>query len=392
MDIKRAVTRRGFMGGVTTALGVLTLHPDGTLWAQAPQGSLPRQGRSEDEYDAMAKLGNNENPYGPSDAVMKAMTGAWKYSNRYGYPDGGIVDAIAKHHNLKPENVMLGAGSGEILQVVAQTYLRGERKVVGSDPTYNSVFSAATNIKADPIKVPLLPDYNQDVEGLIRATRQNYNRLGFLYLCSPNNPTGNILTKDQIKHILDSIPEDVPVLIDEAYHHYVEDPAYATSVPYVAEGRKVIVARTFSKINGMAGMRLGYALAPRSLIQEMRPYSTGSISAIVKWGGVAALKDVESMAKVKREAIQLREKTIADLKSLGFASIPSQTNFFMVHLKRPVVPVIEEFRKKQVIVGRPFPPMNEHLRVSIGTPQEMDRFMVAFKEIVASANTAAKTG
>jgi histidinol-phosphate aminotransferase len=392
MDIKRAVTRRGFMGGVTTALGVLTLHPDGTLWAQAPQGSLPRQGRSEDEYDAMAKLGNNENPYGPSDAVMKAMTGAWKYSNRYGYPDGGIVDAIAKHHNLKPENVMLGAGSGEILQVVAQTYLRGERKVVGSDPTYNSVFSAATNIKADPIKVPLLPDYNQDVEGLIRATRQNYNRLGFLYLCTPNNPTGNILTKEQIKHILDSIPEDVPVLIDEAYHHYVEDPAYATSVPYVAEGRKVIVARTFSKINGMAGMRLGYALAPRSLIQEMRAYSTGSISAIVKWGGVAALKDVESMAKVKREAIQLREKTIADLKSLGFASIPSQTNFFMVHLKRPVVPVIEEFRKKQVIVGRPFPPMNEHLRVSIGTPQEMDRFMVAFKEIVASANTAAKTG
>jgi histidinol-phosphate aminotransferase len=392
MDIKRAVTRRGFMGGVTTALGVLTLHPDGTLWAQAPQGSLPRQGRSEDEYDAMAKLGNNENPYGPSDAVMKAMTGAWKYSNRYGYPDGGIVDAIAKHHNLKPENVMLGAGSGEILQVVAQTYLRGERKVVGSDPTYNSVFSAATNIKADPIKVPLLPDYNQDVEGLIRATRQNYNRLGFLYLCTPNNPTGNILTKEQIKHILDSIPEDVPVLIDEAYHHYVEDPAYATSVPYVAEGRKVIVARTFSKINGMAGMRLGYALAPRSLIQEMRPYSTGSISAIVKWGGVAALKDVESMEKVKREAIQLREKTIADLKSLGFASIPSQTNFFMVHLKRPVVPVIEEFRKKQVIVGRPFPPMNEHLRVSIGTPQEMDRFMVAFKEIVASANTAAKTG
>lgn len=392
MDAKRAVTRRGFVGGVTTALGVLTLKPDGSLWAQAAQDPARRQQRTENDYDAMAKLGNNENPYGPSEAVMKAMTNAWKYSNRYGYPDGGIVDAIAKHHGVKPENVMLGAGSGEILQVVAQAFTRGEKKVVGSDPSYNAVYSAATNIKADVVKVPLLPDYNQDVAGLIRATRQNHREVGFLYLCTPNNPTGNILTKDQIKQILDSIPEDVPVLIDEAYHHYVEDPAYATSVPYVLEGRRVIVARTFSKINGMAGMRLGYAVAPRDVLQEMRPFSTGSINALVKWGGVTALKDVESMEKIKREAIQLREKTIAELKSLGFASIPSQTNFFMVHLKKPVVPVIEEFRKKQVIVGRPFPPMNDHLRVSVGTPDEMNRFMVAFKEIVAAPKTAVKTG
>jgi len=392
MDAKRAVTRRGFVGGVTTALGVLTLKPDGSLWAQAAQDPAPRQQRTENDYDAMAKLGNNENPYGPSEAVMKAMTNAWKYSNRYGYPDGGIVDAIAKHHGVKPENVMLGAGSGEILQVVGQAFLRGEKKVVGSDQSYNAVYSAATNIKADVVKVPLLPDYNQDVAGLIRATRQNHREVGFLYLCTPNNPTGNILTKDQIKQILDGIPEDVPVLIDEAYHHYVEDPAYATSVPYVLEGRRVIVARTFSKINGLAGMRLGYAVAPRDVLQEMRPFSTGSISAIVKWGGVAALQDAASMEKIKREAIQLREKTIAELKSLGFASIPSQTNFFMVHLKKPVVPVIDEFRKKQVIVGRPFPPMNEHLRVSVGTPDEMSRFMVAFKEIVAAPKTAVKTG
>lgn len=391
MDVKRAVSRRGFVGGVTTALGALTLKPDGSLWAQAAQDPASRQQRPENDYDAMAKLGNNENPYGPSEAVMKAMTNAWKYSNRYGYPDGGIVEAIAKHHGVKPENVMLGAGSGEILQVVAQAFTRGEKKVVGSDPSYNAVYSAATNIKADVVKVPLLPDYNQDVAGLIRATRQNHRDVGFLYLCTPNNPTGNILTKDQIKQILDSIPEDVPVLIDEAYHHYVEDPAYATSVPYVLEGRRVIVARTFSKINGMAGMRLGYAVAPRDVLQEMRPFSTGSINALVKWGGVAALKDVESMEKIKREAIQLREKTIAELKALGFASIPSQTNFFMVHLKKPVVPVIEEFRKKQVIVGRPFPPMNDHLRVSVGTPDEMSRFMVAFKDIMVATKTASKS-
>lgn len=396
MDVKRAVSRRGFVGGVSTALGYLTLRPasdaGGKLWAQAAQQAAPRQQRTPDEYDAFAKLANNENPYGPSDAVLNAMTKAFKYANRYGYPDGGIVDEIAKHHGVKPENVMLGAGSGEILDVSCTALLRDDKKVVGSDPSYNILYSRATGVKADVIKVPLLPDFDQDVEGLIHATRVNHRDVGFLYLCTPNNPTGRVLTKAQIKHILDSLPEDVPVLIDEAYHHFVEDPAYATSIPYVLEGRRVIVARTFSKIAGLAGMRLGYAIAPRDLLQQLRPYATGSVNAVVKWGGVAALKDIESQARVKQVTLELRKKTTGELNSLGFPCVPSEANFFLVHVKRPVVPVIDEFRKKMVLVGRPFPPMNEHLRVSIGTRDEMTRFMVAFKEIVAAPKTAVKTG
>ena len=392
MDVKRAVSRRGFVGGVTTALGYLTLKPDAPLWAQVAQDPAPRQQRTADEYDGFAKLANNENPYGPSDAVLNAMTKAFKYANRYGYPDGGIVEEIAKHHGVKPENVMLGAGSGEILDVTCNSLLRDDKKVVGSDPSYNILYSHATGIKADVIKVPLLANYDQDIDGLVRATRMNHRDVGFLYLCTPNNPTGRVLTKAQIKQVLDGIPEDVPVLIDEAYHHFVEDPAYATSIPYVLEGRRVIVARTFSKIAGLAGMRLGYAVAPRDLLQQMRPYGTGSVNAIVKWGGVAALKDIESQEKVKRVTLELRKKTTFELNLLGFPCIPSEANFFMVHVKRPVLPVIEEFRKKMVLVGRPFPPMNEHLRVSIGTPDEMTRFMVAFKEIVAAPKTAAKTG
>ena len=392
MNPKSTVSRRGFVGGVTTALGYLTLKPDAPLWAQATQDPAPRQQRTVDEYDAFAKLANNENPYGPSDAVLNAMTKAFKYANRYGYPDGGIVEEIAKHHGVKPENVMLGAGSGEILDVACTALLRDDKKIVGSDPSYNVLYSNATGIKADVIKVPLLANYDQDIDALVRATRVNHRDVGFLYLCTPNNPTGRVLTKAQIKQALDGIPEDVPVLIDEAYHHFVEDPAYATSMPYVLEGRRVIVARTFSKIAGLAGMRLGYAIAPRDLLQQMRPYATGSVNAIVKWGGVAALKDIESQEKVKRVTLELRKKTTSELNSLGFPCIPSEANFFMVHVKRPVLPVIEEFRKKMVLVGRPFPPMNEHLRVSIGTPDEMTRFMVAFKEIVAAPKAATKTG
>jgi histidinol-phosphate aminotransferase len=190
------------------------------------------------------------------------------------------------------------------------------------------------------------------------------------------------VTRQEIRQLLDGVPEDVPVLIDEAYHHYVDHPEYATSIPYVLEGRQVIVARTFSKIHGLAGMRLGYAVAPKSVVDRMRPHCTGSINALVKWAGVTALRDTASAQRVRTATLQLRRKITGELAALGFTVIPSETNFFMVHLRRPVAPVIEEFRARGVLVGRPFPPMLEHLRVSVGTADEMERFMRGFKEIV----------
>ena len=392
MAPKRPLSRRGFVGGVASALGAIGIAPTAEAWARG-NGRF-RNGFEigpEDDYDAMAKLANNENPYGPPESVMKAMTKAMKYSNRYGYPDSGLTDELVKHHGVKAENILLAAGSGEILDVCCNTFLKDGKMLVGADPSYNVFYSQVTNFKSDIIKVPLLADYRQDIPAMIRATRQNARDVGLLYLCNPNNPTGRLVTKDEIKQALDQIPEDVPVLIDEAYHHFVDDSSYATSVPYVIEGRQVIVARTFSKIAALAGMRLGYALAPKTLIQKMRVNSTGSINALVRYGGVAALKDTESQAWVKKTTIALREKTVKDLASLGYQSIPSDANFFMVHLKRPVQPVIEEFKKKGVLVGRPFPPMNEHLRVSIGTADEMSRFMVAFKDIITQ-KTAMKTG
>ena len=387
MEETHALSRRDFVGGVATAVGVLGLKPSANLWAQG-QGlptAQPVRARNTtpEEYDALAKLGTNENPYGPPDSVMQAMTHAFKYANRYGYPDGGITEEIAKHHGVKPENILLGAGSGELLNVVGLSFLEGpDKKVVGVEPSFSQVYQQATSIKATPILISLLEDYRQDIPAMIRMTKLHYRDVGFIYLCNPNNPTGRIVTKKEVKQLLDGIPEDVPVLIDEAYHHFVDDRDYATSVPYVLEGRPVIVTRTFSKIAALAGMRLGYAVAPKELVSKMRTHMTGTINAVVKWGGVAALNDTESQAKVKRVTLDLRKKTMAELHGMGYAVIPSEANFFMVHIRRPVVPVIDEFRKRGVVVGRPFPPMVEHLRVSIGTPAEMDRFSQAFKEIM----------
>lgn len=379
MDVKLEVSRRRFVGGITTLLGYLTLRPSGALFSQ---GATPRPRIGVDEYDGMAKLASNENPYGPPDSVLKAMTNAFKYANRYGYPDGGIVDAIAKHHGVPNENVMLGAGSGEILDVVGTAFLQDDKKIVGPDVSYDVLYQHVTALKADQIKVPLLPDFRQDIPGMIAAVKANYRDVGFVYLCSPNNPTGRIVTKQETAQLLDGIPYDVPVLIDEAYFHFVDDPNYATAVPYVLQGRQVIVARTFSKISALAGMRLGYAIAPRGLIQRMRPYSVGSINAIVKWGGVAALADSTAQAWVKKTTLDLRAKTATALTSYGYSVVPSDANFFLVHVRRPVQPVIAEFRKKGVLVGRPFAGLPEHVRVSIGTADEMGRFMVAFKEIL----------
>lgn len=388
MDVKNTLSRRSFVGTVAAALGYLGLDPSQSV-ARAQAGG----GRARiDEYDALVKLSSNENNWGPSPSVMDAMNGAWKYVNRYGYPDGNIVQAIADHHGVSRDHILLGAGSGEILNVVGTTYLQGGKKVVGVEPSYGSVYSHASRLNAAAVLLPLDADFRQNIPSIIEATKRNYRDVGFVYLCNPNNPTGVIVTKDEVQQLLDGIPEDIPVLIDEAYHHYVEDGRYAESIPHVKAGRRVVVARTFSKISALAAMRLGYAVAPPSMIAEMRPYAISSINALVKWGGATAITDTASQAEVRRMTTELRTKYSRDLAAYGYEVIPSQTNFFMVAIHRQIQPVIGEFRQRGVAVGRPFPPMLEHMRVSIGKPDEMEKFMVAFKEIFPARSTTTAQG
>lgn len=378
-------TRRHFMGSAAAALGALGLRPQSALGVtlRPPPRGLTQLA----PYDDLAKLSSNENPYGPSDRMMASMNAAWKYSNRYGYPDGDIHEKIADHHGVGTRNIIMNAGSGETLKVAGITFLDHEEKVVGVEPTYTSVYRVASGIDADVIARPLLADHTQDIDDLIRVTTRNYRDVGLVYVVNPNNPTGVVVPDADIRQLLDGIPEDIPVLIDEAYHHFVQDPAYSSAVKYIREGRKVIVTRTFSKIYGMAGLRLGYGIAPAELIDEMRTYATGSVNALVRWGAVAALDDHESEEWVRDTTIKLREATANELRKQGFEVIPSETNFFMVHTGRPASEVRAEFRKRDVAVGRDFPPMLDYLRVSIGTEEEMKRFLVAWNEIFPDGMT-----
>jgi histidinol-phosphate aminotransferase len=386
MIVRQQLSRRKFFGGVAATVGAMSLTNTSELFAQAPgtqaTATTQRFGGSNADYDKMVKLASNENNYGPPKAVLDAMNGAWKYANRYGYPDGDVVEVIAAHHGVKPENILLTAGSGEVLQVVGTTYLTAGKKVVGADPSYGSVYQHATNIKSDAIKVPLRKDFTADIPAMIKAANDNAAQVGFFYLCNPNNPTGVVVPKAEVAAAVNGLPKGMPILIDEAYHHFVDDPNYAESVSYVLEGRPVIVARTFSKIAALAAMRIGYAVAPAEMIKAMRPYSMGSVNVLAKWGAATSIKDTVGQADVKKKINDTRNKTQRELEAYGYPTIPSQANFFMVSLEgRTVQPVIGEFRDKGILVGRPFPPMINHLRVSVGTPEDMDKFMKAFKEI-----------
>ncbi len=387
MRIGGATTRRSFVSSMAAALGYSNLARPSL--ASQDQRSPRTMGANSAEfgkvdYDRLVKLSMNESPYGPSEAVMRAMTDAWKYANRYGYPDGGLVQTIAQHHGVKPENVLLGAGSAEVLKAADDAFLPDHRNIVGVEPTFEAVYLYATRSHARALTVPLRQDYSADIPEIIRVIRLNARDVGLVYICNPNNPTGSVVPKDEIRLLLDSIPEEIPVLIDEAYHHFVDNQVYESSVKYVLQGRKVIVTRTFSKIAALAGMRLGYGIAPREIIEQMAKvtYRMG-INAVVKYGGAAALKDVAHEARIKQLNRENREHTISQLRAMDFEIIPSETNFFMVNLRRDVTPVVEQFRMRGILVGRKFSPMDEWLRVSVGTADDMQLFMDAFKEIMA---------
>ena len=397
------VSRRHFIGGVTAAaaLGTVGITPqvaEARVRRAADRGIRYLPGGAPmhrtlqsrvDEYAALAHLSSNETPFGPSEKALAAMTYAFKYSMRYGYPDNDVQRRIADAHDVPRDHTLMGAGSGEILDVVGLTWLAHDKKVVGVEPSYGSVYSHATGIDAETLLLPLEADYRQNIERMVDVTNRNARDVGFVYLCNPNNPTGVTVTADEISYLLDNIPEDIPVLIDEAYHHFVEDPAYEESLKYVREGRRVVIARTFSKIYGMAAMRIGFAIAPPDMIQEMRPYSTGSVNALARWGAVASMEDQPAAERMLVHNKRLREQTISDLESLGYECIPSQTNFFMVNLRQTVAPIRQAFRQRGVAVGRDFPPMLDHLRVSIGTEDEMGRFMNAFEDIMKTMSAGA---
>jgi len=277
--------------------------------------------------------------------------------------------------------IEVGFGSSEILKMAAEAFLGPDKNVVVAQPTYESVARYGEVYGAPTVRVPLNNEFRTDLKKMRAAVTE---KTGLIYICNPNNPTATVVSGEQMRDFLASMPPNVPVLIDEAYHHYVEDPHYASSIPLAQEGKAVIVSRTFSKIYGMAGLRLGYAVGREDLIRRMSAYKLWlNLNALTVAAALASLDDQEFVSRNQKLNTQTRRFVEEQVTALGLRCIPSQANFVMIDLKRQAYPVLAALRSRDIFVGRQFPPLMNHMRVTLGTADEMNRFAAEFKQVMS---------
>jgi histidinol-phosphate aminotransferase len=326
---------------------------------------------------SVVRLSSNENPYGPSPTALNAMNDAFGLSCRY--PDehnDQLVDALAKLNGVSRDQILLGDGSGEILKLCADTFTG---KLVAADPTFEAILNHAKVNGAEVVKVPLTPSFSHDLPKMEKAAKE-----GLVYICNPNNPTASITPKNELREFIAKAPRRTMILVDEDYYHYADSPDYESVVPLIKDYPNLIVARTFSKIYGMAGLRCGYGLAQRETIERMRPHQPwDSVNIMALAAAVASLNDPDQVANGCRLNSEARAFVTGELTAMGYKQIPSQANFIMIDVKRPVPPLIEAMKQRSVQVGRLFPALPNHMRVTIGKKTEMETFLSAFRQVTA---------
>jgi histidinol-phosphate aminotransferase len=373
------LSRRLFARTLGTGLGAAIFGPH---LVDAPAEARVPKGQPEDAI----QLNSNENPYGPAPAALDAMTASQKVAARY--PDAAekrLVEAIAAMHKLDPDQVLLGCGSGELLRVADMAFLGADKTVVAAEPTFEAVLNYARVARGRAVTVPQTADFRHDLAAMAAACDAT---TGLVYVCNPNNPTGTIVRRAELSRFLEQVPKTVHVLLDEAYFHFVEDEEYASGLEWIS-APNLIVVRTFSKIYGMAGMRLGYAVGSKENVAAMRQHLiSNNTNAAVLPAALAALADPELVPAQRALNKQTREWLCRELERDGRRYIPSHTNFLMIELGGDVAPAIEAFRNEGILVGRKFPAMGSWLRVSMGTRQEMEAFVAGLRRIVPAAQAA----
>lgn len=333
------------------------------------------------------QLSQNENPYGPCPRALEAITRSQSVAARYPHDAGRLVDALAKLHKVQPANIVLGCGSTEILRMADMAFLGPEKNVVVAEPTYEAVLGYARITRAEAVKVPLTSDHRHDLPAMAAACDAH---TGLVYICNPNNPTGTIVTGDELAQFMSRVPRSATVLVDEAYHHFVEDPRYSSVVDWLPKYPNLVIARTFSKIYGMAGMRLGYAISSAENIRAMNPHLTRfSANILAVSAALASLEDPDLVSTMRKKMNDTRRWLCRELEKDGRRYMPSEANFVMIDVGSDVQPMIGAFAKRSIVIGRKFPALPNWLRISIGTPQEMEAFVAALREIVPARATKA---
>jgi len=331
--------------------------------------------------DGAVRLSANENPYGPSSSALRAMTDSFGLSCRY--PDehnNVLIEKLAKLNGVTHDQILLGDGSGEILKLCAETFTGPQNgKLVAADPTFEAILNNAKANGAEVVKVPLTSSFAHDLPKMVGAAKG-----GLIYVCNPNNPTASITPKNDLRDFIAKTPRGTMILVDEAYFHFADSPDYETVIPLVKDHPNLVVSRTFSKIYGMAGLRCGYCVGQKEMVDRMRSNQMwDSVNIMALAAASASLNDADHVPNGQRLNSEAKAFVVSELERMGYKTIPSQANFIMFDCKKPVVPLIKAMKEKNVHVGRLFPALPNHMRVTIGKQSEMESFLSAFKQVMA---------
>jgi histidinol-phosphate aminotransferase len=340
------------------------------------------------------RISSNENPLGPGKTALDAIVRKFPEAGRYPFNSSpgetNLVGAIAAKFGTKPENVVMGAGSQEILRNAVRAFTSPTRALVTASPTFENCTNTAKKLGHGLTEIKVDGQFRLDLDAMAAAAKG----AGLVFLNNPNNPTATVHGAKAIASFVERVRASSPdtlILIDEAYHDYVTDPSYQSAVPMALTTPNVFVARTFSKAYGMAGMRIGYAIGRADTVKPLAalkmPYN---VSVFGVAAALAALNDTKHIEEERARNTEVRAFTIKALDELGCKSSESQGNFLFVDVGRPAADFRDACTLQGVLVGRDFPPFEKsHVRVSLGTMDEMKKATQVFRSVLRPVTTTA---
>jgi len=380
--VKSRVSRRNFLLGSSAviAAGAMQSIP-GTPFSphlNLMKGALGQSSIAKPDY--LIRLSSNENPWGPSRAALLAINAAIEEANLYTFfLHDEMAELIGSQQNIGSEFVSVGSGSGEILKMGGLLASMEQGSIVIPDPTFEDLPRYAADNGSEVIRVPVNDKMEIDLEDMASAIRRDTK---LVYICNPNNPIPSIIEKNALRDFVLEISRDRMVFVDEAYHEFVDNSDYSTMMDLVRDGhRNIIVARTASKVHGLAGLRIGFGFSHPDLAAEINRRMTGTLNIIGLRAAFASYRDVEHsnfVLRTNRESLDIAQSY---LREAGIRHINSNANFTFVETGHDIAEVQTRFLEHNIRVGRPFPPFRNWMRLSMGKPDEMRYFVQTYERL-----------
>ncbi len=330
--------------------------------------------------DYVIRMNSNENPWGPSRAALRAINAAIEEANLYTYfLAGEMSELIGGLNDISPDHISVGAGSAELLKMGGLLASMDEGSIVVADPTFEDLPRYAGDNGSEVIRVRVNDKMETDLEAMASAIRRDTK---LVYICNPNNPIPTIVEKNALRDFILEISRDRLVFVDEAYHEFVDNPDYSTMMDLVREGRRnIIIARTASKIHGLAGLRVGFSFTHPDLAAEINRRMTGTLNIMGMRAALASYRDQEHANFVLRKNKESLAITQGYFREAGIRHINSNANFTFVETGHDITEVQARFMEHNIRVGRPFPPFRNWMRLSMAKPEEMRYFVETYKKL-----------